>query len=135
MIEPPIGQIGIPEPPEYIKTDEVALGFWHKHTKELDMRQGGFQTAWGSAMAEFCKIEARMIRLHANIDKHGELVLGERGMVKNPAHQILRDLGTQKVKYVEMFGLAPAAQYRLNLPDAVPDDDHEFEPPTAFVTQ
>ena len=69
-------------------------------------------------MTVACESWARWTRANRVVITQGDVVPGDRGMVKNPAIQIARDAeATMKACWAEL-GLSPAARARLEMPES-----------------
>lgn len=116
----PIPASGDVHPPEWLKY----LGTWNRLAPDLVRK--GVLTAWDTDFfARYCWLDHQTSDLMADIQERGKLVPGERGMVKNPATQILRDMTAEMVTIGSRFGLTPADRTKLAKPEAPKDESAE----------
>ncbi len=70
----------------------------------------------GFAMALMCTSFAAAQEAAEDLSSRGPLIQSrDRGMVKNPSLQILRDAGSTFRAFAEQFGLTPGARRRLGI--------------------
>lgn len=80
------------------------------------------------ALADYCLCVARLAQCEREIEEHGVLVKGDRGLVKNPACQLAREYRAAVVRWSAEFGLTPSARGRIDAPAAA-----EVDPFAAYL--
>jgi P27 family predicted phage terminase small subunit len=129
--DPVRGSVGAPSTPSHLQKRARAL--WKFFVAELEARPGGMDKVDAVALADLCVCCERIDEAEADIAERGILVESrDRGMVKNPALQIARTYRQSAQRYFDMFGFAPSARGRLNVPEGAEDDEQDFTPPPAF---
>lgn len=110
-VHPP-GLDEIPDPPEHIGAEGMA--FWRQSAPML--AELGLLTATDlPAFEALCVHYNAMVEAARMLVEHGQLVEGQTGLKKNPAHQIFRDNSTAFRQYCGMFGLSPADRSRFGV--------------------
>jgi len=74
------------------------------------------------ALKELCVVVARLDQAEREISAKGPLLIGERGMVKNPALTSARMYRDAFNRLLPEFGLSPSARTRLKAQDFGTDD-------------
>jgi len=77
-----------------------------------------------AGLHRYCEACARAAAADRFIHKHGVMIRGERGMVKNPACQIARDASAEMKAWCVEFGMTPSSRGRMVLPE---DEGDELE--------
>ena len=104
--------------PDWLSVKAKAV--WRRLAPDL-IRQGVL-THWDRDMfARFCALEPINREAFEEMMRHGVLVDGAKGRVKNPAAQVLRDTETQLLQLAARFGLTPSDRSRVKLEE--PRDD------------
>lgn len=118
----PVPQPGLecPQPPEGLSL--LARGVWERLAP--DLWRTGVLTEWDrDAFGVYCSAVANHREAQALVDERGVVVTSERGGVKNPAMQVVRDCATTILQYGARFGLTPSDRQALRMDDTEPEDD------------
>ncbi len=104
-----------PEPPAWLADDSLdgaAIAIWEQLAPDMIAKK--VLTAWDvHAFAILCDAIARHAQAARDVALRGPLVEGERGMVKNPAVQLVRDYAGLVATFGGRFGLTPADRAHL----------------------
>lgn len=89
-----------------------------------DLADRSLLTEWDrDAFAVFCESVVAYRAAIKLLDAGGLLVKGAKGnVVKNPAHQIVRDHATIIRAFAQEFGLTPSARSSISMPDEEYED-------------
>jgi P27 family predicted phage terminase small subunit len=100
--------------PTWLKGD--ARGVWRKLAPDLVAK--GILTFWDvDLFARYCWLASKTKELMLSVDADGLTIQGDRGQVKNPAMQLLRDTTSQMVTIGARFGLTPSDRGQLSMPE------------------
>lgn len=111
-----------PKCPTWIPKEGKAL--WKRLAPKLE-RLGLLRETDGEAFAAMCLHWAYVVKAAALIAKKGLIAKGERGSVKHPAYQIVRDSTKVWQSIAACFGLTPADMARIDLAPSISDDPYE----------
>lgn len=107
-------------PPKWLKN--TALDKWNELAARLQQLRR--VTPQDTEVITLAAIHwAMAATAYKHIHRRGVMIKGARGVVKNPALQILRDNSTQFRHYCALLGLSPMDRNRLNEPDEPPAQD------------
>lgn len=94
---------------------------WRRIVPQLD-KFGLLATIDRGELTAYCVAWATFVEASRLVDRLGLVVEGERGFVKNPALQIMRDQAAIVRAFGSDFGLSPSARTHLTINDDVEDD-------------
>lgn len=107
-------------PPDWMGDEGKAL--WNKLIVASDLL---LKELDAEALTLTCSAYDAAVRSAKELAEKGPLVEGDRGLVKNPAAQILRDSSQSFRAWCTEFGLTPAARKKLGLVLDDPEDGAE----------
>lgn len=113
-----------PSCPSWIPKEGKAL--WKQLAPKLE-RLGLLRETDGEAFAAMCLHWAYVRKAAARIAKDGIIAKGERGNVKHPAYQVVRDSTKIWQSLAASFGLTPADMARIDLRPLVEEEDEFAE--------
>lgn len=87
--------------------------FWRKYHKILS--EAGVLTEGDSVGLEAMAYHYdAMVQAYQDLRERGSLIKGDRGLVKNPSLQILRDSSTALYRWASAFGLTPVSRTKVD---------------------
>ena len=104
----------------------AAIRIWREVMR--DFGPTGILTAIdGPALRVYCETAARYQRQVILLELEGSVIEGARtgDRIKNPRHQIVRDLALLMRAYARELGLVPAARENLTVPSPTSEDPTE----------
>lgn len=107
------------DPPEGLRP--FAEEEWNRVAAELD-KLGLFTVLDRTALAAYCEMWQTFVDARELVQEHGYISVGDRGIVKHPAVQIMRDAAVTLRGYCTEFGFTPSARGRMALPAGEDDD-------------
>jgi len=114
----PVPALGEVRCPQWLPAGAKAV--WRREAPDLVAKD--VLTPWDVEMfARWCVLVALSRQLIVTIEAEGLVVPGERGNVKNPACQLLRDCTAQMVTIGARFGRTPSD--RAQMPGSTPPAD------------
>lgn len=112
--------VEFPPAPEWLS--EGATEVWNHLVPALHAK--GLFTDWDSvAFPVFCEAVIHHREACRTVDGSALLVKGDRGFVKNPALQIVRDCAQTIRAFAQEYGLTPSARSGIELPPAAEYDE------------
>jgi P27 family predicted phage terminase small subunit len=121
--EAPINLPGIPAMPRSLP--KAAQQEWVR-VVELLRKRGDLSELDQAAIADYCLCRTRLDTLERDITKRGELVRGQRGLVKNPSVQLAREYRSSLARWTDLLGMNPASRNRMTLPDTSDQSEDEI---------
>lgn len=109
-----------PEPPTWLHLEGRQV--WARLAPDLIRK--GVLTFWDSeSFSIFCDAVVRHSDAALDVNERGLLIQGERGKVKNPSVQMVRDYAHIVQSYGARFGLSPSDRGRIHTekPELVDD--------------
>lgn len=101
------------EPPEYLDAD--ALAVWERLAPTLRARS--LLTIWDlDLFAVYCTAVVHHRRAAQLVNDTNILVVGDRGAVKHPAMQVIRDQAMILATLAGRFGLSPSDRAQIEMP-------------------
>ncbi len=105
---------GRPDPPDFVESDELALGKWH-HLCEVLEQLGVLSQTDHDLMAAYACSWSEWVKLIAIVRKEGHTVIGGTGgVIVNPSAREMDKAFGRLVKLVPEFGLSPSSRSRLS---------------------
>ncbi len=115
----PKPSLKVPKAPEWVSFG--ARQVWNRLAPEL--HEKGVLTSWDlDAFAAYCEAVIHHRDACKQVDEEGIVVQGDRGMVKNPALQLVRDNAQLLRGFAQEFGLTPSARSGIELPTSEESD-------------
>ena len=117
---------GMPEMPERLAVDAVAVGKWQE-LSQLLYDLGVLTTADGEALATLCEIHSAEQSCLLELRANGPTIHTDLGGVKpNPAGSLYRSLAALKSTMMSEFGLTPSSRTKVgSSKQEAPQDDLE----------
>ena len=92
-----------------------ALEIWNEVSPQL-VDAGIAKRVSADALSCYCQAVADYHEAQFEINKHGMLVMNERGLAKNPACTLKNQSFTHILRFASAFGLTPASANRVPMP-------------------
>jgi P27 family predicted phage terminase small subunit len=105
---------GVPDPPEVLNLDPVALDEWNRIAPQL-AALGVLTRLDAVALSAYCMRFARMIESQKLIDRYGMLLLEGKKIRRNPAIRFWNDALRELLRWGVEFGLTPASRSRIRI--------------------
>lgn len=100
---------GIPDPPETISADPIALEEWQIAVSQMSVL-GTISPLHRWLLAGFCLTVARLVKAQDVLQKHGLTQITEKGEQKRPEVSIVSDCTAQIKAYMAELCITPASQ-------------------------
>lgn len=123
--------LGMPDPPESIQNDPVALKEWNRVVPLL-IEQNVLTHADYGCMACYCGEYSLYMRAVEYIQEEGITIETPKGIRKNPAVSIASDAARQLRAFCAELGLTPSSRSKVSKAPRSQEADDKFE---KFVTQ
>ncbi|GAB5501333.1 MAG: phage terminase small subunit P27 family [Pseudohongiellaceae bacterium] len=112
----------LPDPPEPVRTDPVALGIWEQVAPELHAT-GVLTAVDGLALGAYCRAVARWIHAERKLQQFGAIIKGHRDKpTLSPFTREANEAVKQMQQLGSEFGLTPVSRSRIHAV-ATPEED------------
>ena len=90
--------------------------FWRKYHRILS-EAGVLTEGDGVGLEAMAYHYDAMVQAYEDLKTRGPLVKGDRGLVKNPSLQIMRDSSASLYRWAGAYGLTPVSRTRVDAPE------------------